>query len=484
MSRFRVPHTLVLLVGMCVLAYALTLVLPQGAYERATSDATGKDVVVPGSYQEIDAPERLPPWVVFTAIPRGLAEAQDIIFFIFLIGGFFGVFRATGAVDAGIASLLRTFGRRPSGLAGACIAMFALGSSTIGMAEEYVPFIPALIILCAGLRADALTAVAIVCVGYGVGYGAAAWNPFTVVVAQKLSGLAPYSGYAFRIAIFPLFLLIGIHHVVRYMNRVRADASKSLVADIAPPDVAPTNIEMELTTTHWTLVVLTLGGIAAAVYGISEFDWYLTEMSAIFLGLTVAVGIISRLSGNRIAETFCSGAAELTTTALLVGFARAIEVILSEGQVIDTVVHGISIPLEWLGAHTAAVAMFAVQTLCNVFIPSGSGQAAVTMPIMAPLADVVGIERQVAVLAYQFGDGFTNIVVPNERRADRHSHHGQGAVRPLASIRASTDDQALDRWIRPPRDRRRHRICIDSSPLYARRGPSPRSAFFSAGSSA
>ena len=412
MSRFRVPHTLVLLVGMCVVAYVLTLVLPQGAYERRIAGEDEREVVVPGSYQAIDTPKRLPPWVVLTAIPKGLVEAKDIIFFIFLIGGFFGVFRATGAVDAGIATLLRTYGKRPYWLAGTCITAFALGSSTIGMAEEYVPFIPALIILCAGLRADAVTAVAIVCVGYGVGYGAAAWNPFTVVIAQELSGLDPLSGQEFRFAILPLFLLIGIHHVVRYMRRVRADASKSLVADITPPDAAPADMEARLTSTHWATIALTLGGIAGAIYGLSKLEWYLTEMSAIFLGLTIAVGMISRLSGNRIAETFCSGAAELTTTALLVGFARAIEVILSEGQVIDTVVHGISIPLEWLGTHTAAVAMFAVQTLCNVFIPSGSGQAAVTMPIMAPLADVVGIQRQVAVLAYQFGDGFTNIVVP------------------------------------------------------------------------
>ena len=162
--------------------------------------------------------------------------------------------------------------------------------------------------------------------------------------------------------------------------------------------------------------MLSLGAIVASigllVWGIRAHGWYMMEMGAIFLGLTLFLGAVSRIGLDKTASTFCHGATELTTTALLIGFARTIEVVLNDGQIVDTIVHGLSGPLQNAGAHMSAVGMFFVQSLCNLFIPSGSGQAYVTMPLMAPLADLSGVSRQVAVLAYQFGDGFTNILVP------------------------------------------------------------------------
>ena len=159
-------------------------------------------------------------------------------------------------------------------------------------------------------------------------------------------------------------------------------------------------------------MVATIATLAVLVYGIKRYEWYMVEMGALFVGLTLVLGLLGRLGLDQTAKRFCAGAAELTTTALLIGFARSIQVVLNEGQVIDTIVHGIAQPLKGLGPHLAAVGMLAVQSLCNFFIPSGSGQAYVTMPIMAPLSDLVGVSRQVSVLAYQFGDGFTNILVP------------------------------------------------------------------------
>ena len=408
-SRFRVPHTLVLLFGMIVLAYILTWILPQGRFDREQHD--GHEVVVADSYHRVES-QRLMPWAIFTAIPKGFDGAKGIIFFVFIIGGAFGVFRATGAADAMIGFVLQKTRGMPSLLILGGMLVFAVGSSSIGMAEEYLPFVPVMLALCIGAGFDAVTAVGIMCVGYGVGYGTALFNPFTVIIAQDIAGIQPTSGWPLRSVLLVVMLAIGFHHVWRYAKRVKADATKSLVADIEPDSSVTMRKDVRLTQTHIVVllaILVTLGGL---VYGLAKYQWYLVEMSAIFAGLTLVLGLIARLGLDTTAAEFCKGAAELTTTALLIGFARGIGIMLDEGQIVDTIIHGIAQPLIQLGPHAASVGMLAVQSLCNFFIPSGSGQAYVTMPIMAPLADLVGLSRQTAVLAYQFGDGFTNIVVP------------------------------------------------------------------------
>ncbi len=414
MSRIRVPHTLVLLMGMIILALLLTYVLPQGSFERQENES-GRQQVVAGSYQRSAETHTLTPLAVFTAIPRGFEAAQDIIFFVFLIGGAFGILRATGAIDALIGVMLPRLARTPWLFVGGGLALFAAGSITIGMAEEYLPFVPILLALAVGLGFDAVTAIGILCIGYGVGYGVAAVNPFTVMIAQRVAELQPTSGWEYRLVLTVVFVAIGFQHVWSYARRVQRDPAKSLVADIEPdPDLVKEE-HPALTRTHMVILTLTAAAIAVLVYGLSELSgwhWYVAEMGAMFVGLSLVLALIARISLDDAAKQFCHGATELTTTALLIGFARSILIVLEDGGVIDTIVHGIALPLQTLGPALASVGMLVVQSICNFFIPSGSGQAYVTMPIMAPLADLVGVERQVAVLAYQFGDGFTNILVP------------------------------------------------------------------------
>jgi uncharacterized ion transporter superfamily protein YfcC len=425
---FRVPHTLVLLFAMIVVALLLTWLLPAGAYERVENEQ-GRTQVVPGTFATVPDVPTLSPLVVFTAIPRGLAAAAEIIFFVFIIGGAFALLRATGAVDAFLGSVLRRLGHQPLWLLAGGILVFMAGSSTIGMAEEFLPFVPILVALALALRFDALTGVAIVTIGYSVGYGVATINPFTVLIAQDVAGLQPGSGMWYRLVLAAVFVPLGVHHVWRYARRVRSDPATSLVADVAPPPMerpAPGGPGLSaepggggglaetppLTGRHVTVLAVLVGGLALLVWGLTQAGWYLVEMSALFAALAVVIAALGRISPDRSAAVFVEGATELTTTALLIGFARAIQVVLDQGQVIDTIVHGLSVPLQALGPSLAAVGMMIVQSVTNLFIPSGSGQAYVTMPIMAPLADVIEIPRQVAVLAYQFGDGFTNILVP------------------------------------------------------------------------
>ncbi|HEX6201362.1 MAG TPA: AbgT family transporter [Thermoanaerobaculia bacterium] len=410
--RLRVPHTLVLLFAMIVLAYLATLALPAGRFERA--EVHGHEQVVPGTFRALPAEEApdLPPTAIFTAVPEGLAAAQDIVFFVFLIGGAFGLLRATGAPDAAIGRLLERFRHRPLPLVIGAMAVFAVGSATIGMAEEYIPFVPVLVALFVALGFDAVTAVGVLCVGYAVGYGAALINPFTVFIAQEVAGLEQASGLGYRAILLAVFFALGVVHVWRYARRVHRDPEASLVADVPLPEGLAVTEHPPLDGRRVAVLAVTLATLAVLVVGIKAWGWYLVEMGALFLALSVVLAAVGRIGPDRAARTFAAGAAELTTTALLIGFARAIQVVLESGQVIDTVVWAVAQPLQQLGASAAAVGMYLVQSAINLFIPSGSGQAYVTMPLMAPLADLVGVSRQVAVLAYQFGDGFTNILVP------------------------------------------------------------------------
>ena len=311
--------------------------------------------------------------------------------------------------------LIEKYGNKPYILMFSTMLVFSIASSTLGMAEEFIPFVPILLMLCLALDFDRITAIGIMVVGYGIGYGVAALNPFTVMVAQEVAQLKPTSGLGYRLALFLPFFLVGFHHVYSYSKKVRNDHTKSLLKDDETMEISMPEKVDKISTKNWIILMFIIASLVLIVYGISEasgWGWYLVELGGVFLGLTVIVAIIGGLSADKTAGEFALGAAELTTTALLVGFARAIALILQDGQVLDTIVFALASPLEKAGPELASVGMYIIQSLINFFIPSGSGQAYVTMPLMTPIADLSGISRQIAVLAYQFGDGFTNMVVP------------------------------------------------------------------------
>ena len=401
----RLPDSIVLIFLLIVLAQAASYVIPAGEFER-----DGRQVIE-GTYHAVEA-EPLPPLTFLTAVPAGLAAAQEIIFFVFLVGGVIRVVRATGAIDAVIGWAISRLGARPAWLVAGMVALFSLGSSTVGMAEEYMPFVPILVAMCLALKLDAVVAVGIIYVGAGVGYACAAVNPFTVLIAQDIAGLELTSGQLVRWLLLVVCLAVGVQHILRYAARVRSDPARSLVADVDYTGGFERPEGVRFTGRRAAVIAILVGGIGLFVYGVAARGWYLVELSAVFLGIGLLAALVGRLGPNGAARAFLDGAAEMTATALLIGFARTIEVVLSDARVIDTIIQALAAPLGALPAHAAAVGMLAAQTICNLFIPSGSGQAYVTMPIMAPLADLTGVTRQTAVLAYQFGDGFTNMLVP------------------------------------------------------------------------
>ncbi len=406
--KLRFPETLVLTVALVLLAQLATYVLPSGEFERVLVD--GRARAVPGTFHEVDVAS-LPWHAALTRIPKGLEKAAEVIFFVLLCGGVIGVLRASGAVDALLARVLARMDGRPVLLIGGMTALLSLGAATIGMAEEYVPFVPILAASCAALGFDAIVAVGIVYVAAGIGYAAAPHNPFTVLIAQRIAGLEPNSAAGFRWILWGLALAVGVTYLVRYALRVRADRSRSYMAGIEPWS-PPSGQAPELGLGQLALLAVFGAGIALFVWGCAVHEWGLGELSAVFLALALLAMPLGSLSPNRAAREFSVGAAEMTNTALLIGFAKTIQVLLEEGKVIDAVVHALATPLEGLSPDVAAVGMLGVQSLTNLFIPSGSAQASVTMPLMAPLGDLVGVSRQVAVLAFQCGDGLSNMLIP------------------------------------------------------------------------
>ncbi|MCK5209677.1 MAG: YfcC family protein [Cyclobacteriaceae bacterium] len=409
--KFKVPHTLVLLFGMMVFALLLTYVLPQGKFETIENEH-GRSVVVPDSYEQNSEKSLLSVWTLFTVLPRAFADSQGIIFFVFIIGGALAVIKSTGVIDAFLGKMLKKFGSKPQILIVSSMLVFSIGSSTLGMAEEYLPFITVLIALCLGMKMDVMSAVGIMVVGYGVGYGVAAINPFTVMIAQEVAEVPPTSGMWYRLILLIPFFLVGWYHVQKYAIGVQNDPSKSLMNNVENNQNHREAEYPKLTKMHWIILILTFLALSLIVYGISAWHWYLTELGAVFFGLTVLVVIVNRINPSEAAKAFGIGASELTLTALLIGFARSIALLLEDGQVLHTIVNALAIPLQKAGPELASVGMYMIQSAMNFFIPSGSGQAYVTMPLMAPIADLTGVSRQIAVLAYQFGDGFTNMLVP------------------------------------------------------------------------
>ncbi len=407
--------SLVLIFSFIVLAQLLSYVVPHGEFERAALPEQGDRLaVVPGTYEVLGPGERevLPPWHFLLAISDGFSSAQAIIFLIFLVGGVIAVLRKTGAIDAALHGAVERLGKSPWILIAGCLVLFSVGSYTIGMGEEYVPLVPIIVTMSLAMRMDAVVAMGMVWIPYGIGWACAGINPFGVLIAQDIAQVPLTSGWALKLIMMFGFLAVAFHHIYRYAMRVQADPSQSLVANVDYSTGFEPPADARMTLPRVLTLIVFVVGLAVFVYGVKTHGWYIPELNAIFLGIGLVAAIIAGLSASETSRTFLEGAAAMTPAALLVGFARTIETVLSDGQIIDTVVNSIAGLLEGLPAEASALGMLVVQSVCNLFIPSGSGQAFVTMPIMSPLATLTDVPQQTAVLAYQFGDGFSNMLVP------------------------------------------------------------------------
>lgn len=410
---FRFPHIFVVLFSFICLAALSTHFLQAGSYERVTNEQ-GRTVVVPDSYAAVEAQEA--GWLSpFMAVFEGMGEGSSIIFFIFISGGAFGVLKATGVLQKVVASISNALTGRDLILIPLLMLLFAMGGATFGLAEETIAFIIILAPLLRMLGYDSITAAAVPLVGAGAGFSAAFMNPFTVGVAQDIAELPMFSGMTLRACYWLIFVSVSIAFVTRYAAKVKANPETSPVFNSDRRQFGEPQANEDpgaLSIADKLVLGAFVGTILVIAYGVIRHGWYIGEMSGAFLLMAILIGTFARMNPNKIADHFVEGIQEIAMGALVVGFAFGILVILRNGNILDTILYHLEGLLSGMPAVITAVCMFFVQLILNFLVPSGSGQAALTMPLMVPLADLVGVTRQTAVLAFQFGDGISNIITP------------------------------------------------------------------------
>jgi uncharacterized ion transporter superfamily protein YfcC len=417
----RLPHTLILIYVMVVLTVIATWIIPGGEYKRVEKRVDQKTILVPvpGSFQRIESrPQGLGGLLVSPS--RGFIDAADIIVILLIVGGAFNVIQQTGAIAAVIRNITFTFGRQKALrvlLIPVVMVLFSLGGGVWGMCEETMPFILVFVPLALSLGYDTIVGVAMPFVGAAAGFAGAFFNPFTVGLAQGIAGLPMYSGLLYRVLIWAGGTAIAIAVVMRYAARVHKNPRLSPTYDEDLEkrkrlSVDKPVLERAALTVRQRLVLLVFAaGFVAMVFGILKYKWFINEIGGVFLAMGILSGIAGGLKGDEFGKAFAEGAKDMINVALIIGTARAILIVARDGKIMDTILAGLAGTISRFSPVISAMIMFVSQCVINFFVHSGTAQAALTIPIMAPLGDLVGITRQTSVLAFQLAE-YINPVLP------------------------------------------------------------------------
>lgn len=412
--KFKFPSNVVMLfIIICFVVFA-TWVVPAGQFGMTTNANTGMQMVDAESFHNVDQ-SPVNPFRLFVSIQKGFIDGAQIIFLILF--GYFWVYSIlqTGAFTAMIRKLLGSRLRDSKMFIPAVMIVFALAGSTYGEFETVYGLVPIFVALSIALGYDALVGMCMCGMAVAVGFAAATTNPFSIGIAQSFAELPLFSGLALRWIVFVVFVTVTIAWVMVYAGKVKKDPSKSLVAD---GDYSAFKLDLdkeevqEFTGIHKILMLGMVVTIAWIVFGTLKLDWYIDEMSGMFLISGLVSSIIARKGPEEISKNLITACAEMSVAMIVVGMSRTILVVMQNGMIIDSLINYMNQLMQGLPAWATAEMMLVVQNILNFFIPSGSGQAAAIMPIMIPLADLAEVNRQVAVLAYQFGDGFSNLLWP------------------------------------------------------------------------
>ena len=422
-SRFPTAYTI--LFGLIILVAALTWIIPAGQYERAMNEEVGREVAVPGTYQIVDPNPQgfvdvmLAPTGGFYDPDSYAANAIDVALFVLFLGGFLGVMNATGAIDTGIRSAMRHLKGHEIWMIPILMVLFAIGGTPYGMAEETLAFYAILIpvILAAGY--DAVTGVAIILIGAGIGVLGSTINPFATVIAANAAGIPFTDGIVLRFILLIGGLVICIGYVMRYARRVKADPSRSVVArqwqahkKLFLEDHEQEIHSAKLTTTQIIALIIFALTFAVMIWGVSSQGWWMARMGSLFFGAAIVIGIVARLGEKKLTGSFVDGARDLLGVALVVGLARGIVVIMEQGMIADTILHSAETSLGGLPELAFINLMFWIEVGMSFFVPSSSGLAVLSMPILAPLADFASVGRDLVVTAYQSANGLVNLINP------------------------------------------------------------------------
>ncbi len=413
--KIRLPNTFVLLFLILAMIAISTWLVPGGQYNTMLVD--GKPRIDPNSFHYV--PSNPQGFVALMMAPiKGFVEAAQIIGFVLIVGGAFAVLQRTDAIDSMIKSVAKAHTHSPfvrAMIIPVFVTMFSLGGATFGMSEEAIPFILIFVPLALALGYDSIIGVSIPFVGSQVGFAAAFLNPFNVGVAQGIAGLELFSGMGYRMIVWSIATAVTIGFLMWYAARVKRDPTLSPTYELDLEKRKENVVDFQdfagMTRTHGAVLLIFLGFMCAMVVGVAMFDWYINEIAALFLVMGIVVGVVGRLDMDQFVAAFIQGAKDLVTTALVIALAKGTVVLARDAHIIDTVLHSLVPLVQSSSPIFAAQKMFVIQSVINFFIHSGTGQAALTMPIMAPLADLVGVSRQTAILAYQFGE-FTTPMIP------------------------------------------------------------------------
>jgi len=411
--RLRIPNTFVLLFAILALIALATWFIPGGKYD--THLVNGKQLIDPASFHYVEsAPQGL---VALMKAPiKGFVEAAQIIGFVLVVGGAFAVVQKTDAIDTGIRSIARMHEHSAlvrAALIPVFVTLFSLGGATFGMNEEAIPFVLIFVPLALALGYDTITGVSIPFLGSQAGFGAAFLNPFNVGIAQGIAGVPVFSGIGYRLIVWVATTSVTILFLMWYAARVKQNPtlSPTYVLDQTRRLEQPAATGLDrMTGRHKAVLAIFALALAAMVIGVVKFDWYIDEIAALFLSMAIVVGIVGRLGSDNWVAAFMQGAKDLAPTALVIAIARGTMILARDAHIIDTMLHGLMPLVQSSHPVFAAQKMYLIQSVINFFIHSGTGQAALTMPIMAPLADLVGVTRQTAILAFQLGELSTPMI--------------------------------------------------------------------------
>ena len=392
-TSMKAPNPILILVAIVLFCAVATYIVPAGVYVEQN-------------------PVKL--FDIFKSLTLGLQKSSDVIFFLFIIGGAFGIMDATGAIRSGMGNMVKKMAGKELFLIPVCMLIFGMGSCFAANYEEFLVFVPLIIPICIAMGFDSLTALGIVFGAAGAGYAGGCTNAFTVGVAQSISGLPMFSGIGLRFAAFVALLGVSIVYVMFRAVRVKKNPMSSAMYEIdhRREDAIDLSSVPALTKRHILVLIIFVGGIIGMVVGVLEFGFYIDELAALFLVVGILAGVCGGLTPNQIVDEFLKGCNNLLFANVMIGLCSATTIIMTDANIMDTIIHALAQTLVGLPPMLTACGMFVVQDLINLLVPSGSGQAAITMPIMAPLADLIGVTRQTAVLAFQFGDSFTNVITP------------------------------------------------------------------------
>lgn len=412
LMQMKMPHTYVILTIILLAVVALTYMIPAGEYQRVMDPVSGRMVVIADSFHYV---EGVKPgfFDIFLALQRGYVSAADILFLIVFAYGYVYMLTENGSLNSLINCLIRSLGKRTYLIIPVSMFFFGLLGSTMGIFEEVYGLIPVFIGIAVALGYDTVVGGAIVFVGVATGFAAATTNPFSVGIAQSIAGVPMLSGLSFRIVIFVVFQFAAIMYVMWYANLVKLHPEKSvLFGEMQQTFPAHQMTDETMTVRKKLCLILFAFTIVMLLYGTMKKGWYIDEIAAMFLMMMIITGAVGGYSATKICKTFIASTQSMVASMLVVGFTRGIFIIMQDAMISDTIVYFLSGLLSGQSKYFSAVGMLGIQNVINFFITGSSSQATITMPIMAPVADIVGVSRQTAVLAYQFGDGFSDMFWP------------------------------------------------------------------------